>query len=243
MAGSGFLDRARSLGVGLGEAEAATFALYRDLILAAAERFNLTAVRDPEEVERRHFLEALAFGAELERLGAIPPNGECRVIDIGSGAGLPGIPLKLAWPALRLSLLESNQKRCRFLRETIERLGLSAVEVLEGRAEVWARRDGYRDAFDLAVARAVAPLPVLIEYALPFLRPGACLAANKGSSAPREIEASGPALRELGGEVEHTGSFQPPGGRPQTLILVRKLAATPERYPRRSGIAAKRPIT
>jgi 16S rRNA (guanine527-N7)-methyltransferase len=230
------------LGLTLDEGQLAAFGLYRDLILEAAARFNLTAVREAREIERRHFLEALCLGQELARLDVIAPMRGCRVIDIGSGAGLPGIPLKIAWPRLEMSLLESNEKRCRFLREAIQRLGLDGVAVLEGRAEVWGRDAGHRDRYDLAVARAVAPLPVLLEYALPFVREGGRLAAQKGSAAPREIAAAGAALTELRGEVEYSGAFEPPGGPRQTLLLVRKLGTTPQRYPRRPGIPAKRPI-
>jgi len=237
-----FRSDIESLGLALDERQLEAFGLYRDLILEAAARFNLTAVREAREIERRHFLEALWLGQELARLGVIATTRDCRVIDIGSGAGLPGIPLRIAWPHLQLSLLESNEKRCRFLREAIRRLGLDRVEVLEGRAEVWARESGHRDRYDLAIARAVAPLPVLLEYSLPFVREGGLLAAQKGSAAPREIAASGAALRELRGEIEYAGAFEPPGGARQTLLLVRKLGPTPERYPRRPGIPAKRPI-
>jgi 16S rRNA (guanine527-N7)-methyltransferase len=233
---------ARDIGVVLDEGQLAAFDAYRDLILVAAERFNLTAVREPGEVERRHFLEALALGAALVRLGVMVPEGRPRVIDIGSGAGLPGLPIKIAWPAIEMALLESNEKRCRFLRETIAGLGLSGAAVLEGRAETWARDPGHRGRYDLALARAVAPLPVLLEYALPFLRVGGWLAAPKGSAAPRELAASGRALAELGGGPPEAVPFLPPGGRPQTLVLVRKVGQTPDRYPRRQGVPSKRPI-
>jgi 16S rRNA (guanine527-N7)-methyltransferase len=233
---------ARDIGVVLDEGQLADFAAYRDLVLAAAERFNLTAVRDPGEVERRHFLEALALGATLVRLGVLAPAARPRVIDVGSGAGLPGLPVKIAWPEVEMALLESNEKRCRFLRETIARLGLAGAKVLEGRAETWARHRDHRERYDLALARAVAPLPVLLEYALPFLRVGGWLAAPKGSAAPRELAASGRALAELGGGPPEALPFEPPGGRPQTLVLVQKVSPTPERYPRRQGVPSRRPI-
>lgn len=242
MARKSFEQIARSLGFDLNEAQLHAFAQYRDRMLETATRFNLTGVRDPEEIERRHFLESLALGQELLRLGAIQSLGSFRAIDIGTGAGIPGIPLKIVQPAMRLSLLESNQKRCRFLRDVVACLALQETEVLEGRAETWAREEAHREGYDLALARAVAPLPVLLEYALPFLRVGGWLAAPKGSAAPREVRDSGLALRELGGEISYSGSFRPPFGPAQTLILVRKVHPTPGRYPRRAGIPSKRPL-
>jgi 16S rRNA (guanine527-N7)-methyltransferase len=238
---NGFVEEAVLLGVSLSEAAANAFERYRDMILEAAYRFSLTAVREPREIERRHFLESLALGRDLAAAGLLSEEPR-RVIDIGSGAGIPGIPLKLAWPQIELTLLESNEKRCRFLREVIAQLSLDRTRVVEGRAEDWGREPSLRESYDLATARAVAPLAVLVEYALVFLKNGGYLAAPKGSAAPRELEQAKAAIRELGGELVSAGPFRPPRGRPQTLIIVRKVATTPERYPRRPGVAAKRPI-
>jgi 16S rRNA (guanine527-N7)-methyltransferase len=235
-----FAGRAHAAGVSIDEGQARAFNEYRDLILEAAAQFNLTAVRDPDEIERRHFLEALALGRLLRDAGALVDG--IAVIDIGSGAGFPGLPLKIAWPSLRMTLLEANGKRCSFLREAIARLDLTDATVLEGRAEEWGHDTAHRDTYDLAIARAVAPLPVLLEYALPFVRPAGWLAAQKGSAAPREMEEAAAALRELGATIERVLSLRPPGGREQSVVLVRKLGPTPERYPRRPGVAARRPI-
>jgi 16S rRNA (guanine527-N7)-methyltransferase len=231
-----------ALGLSLDSGQIAAFRTYRDLILEAAERFNLTAVRQAGEIERRHFLESLALGQALVGAQAMPAAVPCRAIDIGSGAGIPGIAVKIGWPSLEMSLLESNEKRCQFLRQVIDRLDLEDTQVLEGRAEVWARDPRHREAYDLAIGRAVAPLPVLLEYALPFLRVDGYLAAPKGSAAQRELVEAAPALKELGGEIVETIAFTPPGSRSQTLILVRKAGATPERYPRRTGVPARRPL-
>jgi 16S rRNA (guanine527-N7)-methyltransferase len=235
-----FTERARAAGAAIEPGQAAAFREYRDRIVDAATRFNLTAVRDPVEIERRHFLEALALGALLRESGVL--HEDTRMIDIGSGAGFPGLPLKIAWPSLHLTLLEANAKRCAFLRATITALGLRDVSVLEGRAEELGREAGHRDAYELAVARAVAPLPVLLEYALPFVRPGGWLAAQKGTAAPREVEEAAGALRELRAKVGSVVLLRPPGGREQSVVLVRKLAPTPERYPRRPGVPARRPL-
>ncbi len=235
-----FPDAVRALGIDLDPDVIERFRRYRDLMAEAARQFSLTAVREPAQIERRHFLESLAFGRLLAGRGLLPDGA--RVIDIGSGAGLPGLPLKLAWPSLRLALLESNSRRCRFLGAAIRELGLGDVAVLEGRSEHFGRDPAHRAAYDLVVARAVAPLPILIEYALPFLRLGGRLAVAKGSGAQRELDSAGAALQALGGRLEAALAFQPPGGLKQTVIVIVKETPTPERYPRRAGLPAKRPI-
>jgi 16S rRNA (guanine527-N7)-methyltransferase len=230
----------RDLGVDFDEAALRHFDLYRDLLVESAQQFNLTTVRDPEGIEVRHFLESVAFGLLLRGHGLLEDGA--RVLDIGTGAGFPGMPLQIAYPALRVTLLESLTKRCIFLQQVIDALGLEQATVLDGRAEEFGRDERYREAFDLVVARAVAPMPVLIEYALPFLRVGGHLAATKGSATLRELDESQRALVELGGEHRLTLPFQPPGGIAQSVIVVEKISPTPERYPRRPGMASKRPI-
>ncbi|HWO73485.1 MAG TPA: 16S rRNA (guanine(527)-N(7))-methyltransferase RsmG [Dehalococcoidia bacterium] len=212
---------------------------YRDALAGAP--FNLTSLRDrePQALERRHLAESLAFGQLLARRGLLTPG--VRLLDLGAGAGLPGIPLKIAWPDIDLTLLESVGKKCRFLEDVVRRLGLEA-KVVEARAEDAGRDPRYREAFDLVVARAVAPLPVLLEYSLPLLRVGGQLAAIKGSAALREVEDSGAALAALGGRLVDIDVFRAPGGMELRAVLVGKDFPTPERYPRRAGIPAKRPI-
>lgn len=237
---SGLASGLDSLGLTLDAEAVSRLERYRDLIASGSARVSLTSVRDPAAIERRHILESLAFGRELESLGLLAAGAG--VIDIGSGAGLPGLPLKLGWPSLRLTLLESVGKKCRFLRSAIAELGLSGIGVVEGRAEDAGRDPAHRAAYDLAVARAVAPLNVLLEYALPLLRLGGHFAGTKGSAAARELQQSATALRTLGGEVTVQRAFLPPEGAAQTLIVVRKTGPTPEAYPRRAGIPAKRPL-
>jgi 16S rRNA (guanine527-N7)-methyltransferase len=237
-----FRAAARELGFPLSGGQIAAFAAYRDLIVTAAAAFNLTAVRDPSEIERRHFLESLALGRLLLDLGLLAPGRADRVLDLGSGAGLPGLPIKIVLPEIRLTLLEANEKRCRFLRDAIQSLGLTGADVLEGRAEVWAHDAAHREAYDLVMARAVAPLAVLAEYAFGFVRAGGHFAAPKGSSATREIAETANGMTALGGEIAGQYPLLPPGGRPQTLIVFRKAAPTPDHFPRRPGIARKRPL-
>jgi 16S rRNA (guanine527-N7)-methyltransferase len=215
---------------------------YRDLLDAASREFNLTSqsLQSAEQIERRHIVESLAYGALLQRNHLL--DGAPRVVDIGTGAGLPGIPLRIVWPDMDLVLLESVGKKCRFLEDVVSNLNLARVEVVEGRAEDFGRDAARRETFDLVIARAVAPLPVLLEYSLPLLRVGGHLAATKGSAAIAEIDASAKALETLGGRLVDNAPLKPPDGAPLTVVIVEKVAPTPEQYPRRAGIPTKRPL-
>lgn len=236
------------LGLSLSEGQVAQLTSFGELLATSANEFNLTSLRDREGIERRHIVESLAFGVFLQKHGLLLPAGQQHataspsVLDIGTGAGLPGIPLKIAWPEMHLTLLESIGKKCRFLEQARDALGLDGVEVVEARAEDFGRDPAHREHYDLAIGRAVAPLAVLMEYALPALRVGGWLAAPKGSAALTELEAASVAFDALGGCLHDAAPFQPPEGARQTVILVEKVGTTPERYPRRAGIPSKRPL-
>jgi 16S rRNA (guanine527-N7)-methyltransferase len=215
------------------------FELYLRELEAARPRLRLTSLTDRDEIQRRHFLEPLALLAAIERDDL--PRG--RVIDIGSGAGFPGLPMKIERPEMNLTLLEANERRAAFLRHLVERLELEGVSVVCGRAEDVAHDPAHRETYDLAVARAVARLPTLVELALPFLRVGGWLAAPKGSGATREVREAAAALAACGGSVEAVRPLDLPAwNTPPTLVLVRKHSRTPDRFPRRPGIPAKRPL-
>lgn len=215
------------------------FRIYAERLQQESRRASLTSARDVGAIYRRHFAESLAILQALEGAGVLASP----VIDIGTGAGFPGLPMKIARPQLDVTLVEATGKKARFLEATVEELGLSGVRVVQGRAEELGRDAGFRDTFPLAVARAVAPLPVLLELALPFVATGGVLAAPKGSAAPRELRESEKALSELRGEVISAAPLELAIEGPRlTLILVRKTGATPERYPRRTGIPNKRPL-
>jgi 16S rRNA (guanine527-N7)-methyltransferase len=246
-----FSEALRALDLELTGEQVSRLTRYRDLLATSANEFNLTSLRDPQAIERRHLIESLALGVLLGEHGLLPTSvahesmggdGPYRVLDIGTGAGLPGIPLKIAWPAIHLTLLESVGKKCRFLEQACEALGLDNSEVVEGRAEDFGRDANRREAYDLALARAVAPLAVLMEYALPALRVGGWLAAQKGSAADSELAAATQAFGVLGGRLHEAVPFRPPAGLEQTVLLIEKVAPTPERYPRRAGIPSKRPL-
>ena len=214
-------------------------ARYRDLLVAHAPEAGLTSLRDPAEIERRHIGESLALMEALEAKGLLVSP----VIDIGAGGGLPGIPLKIARPELEMTLLEATRKKVAFLELAVRDLQLHNVNVVGARAEDAARDPAHRERYRLALARAVAPLPVLIELALPFLQVGGALASPKGSRASEEVAAAENALSECGGEVEGVYEIELPWpGTAPSLVIVRKTSQTPERYPRRAGIPAKRPL-
>lgn len=233
------LKDAKWLRISLDQDQIEAFQTYEQALLSEGRRAGLTAIRDSESIERRHFLESLALLAALEEAGAL---GE-RVIDIGTGAGFPGLPMKIARPQLRLTLLEATGKKAAFLRSLVERLGLRDVTVVHGRAEELAHDPAQRGAYDLALARALSPLPALVELALGFLRTGGFLAAPKGSRAKREVQEATAALAACGGAVQAVRRLALPSARiAPTLVIIRKVSDTPERFPRRSGIPAKRPL-
>jgi 16S rRNA (guanine527-N7)-methyltransferase len=230
---------AKRLRFGLDKNQLETFRTYMEELEAARPRLRLTALTEPETIQRRHFLEPLALLVALEEMA---PLGET-AIDIGSGAGFPGLPIKIVRPGLKLTLLEAHAKRAAFLRHLVQRLALEGVTVVNGRAEEVAHDLQHREAYDLALARAVAPLPTLVELTLPFLRIGGVLAAPKGSRARREVNEAAAALRACGGVVESTRPLDVPGGeKTPTLVIVRKTSGTPQHFPRRPGIPAKRSL-
>lgn len=231
---------ADDLGLPLEPTQVCEFRRYYRALLEWNAIMNLTSVTDWEQVQRRHFLDSLSLAPVIRTHNL----EKCRFIDIGSGAGLPGIPMKIAFPSMTGTLVDATAKKVRFLKSVIDTLKLRGVEALHGRSEELARLPGLREQFDLVVARAVAPMPVLAELTLPFCRPGGHVVVHKTSSAAGEIEESRYAIDTLGGEIrdfivtDHDGSDS---GR--LLLVVAKVGPSPEGYPRRSGIPAKRPLS
>ena len=213
------------------------FELYARELLAWNKRYNLTAITDPVEIEIKHFIDSLSC------LKVAQFRGNDSVIDIGTGAGLPGLPLKIVCPSIHMTLVESIRKKADFCEHVIEKLGLDGVEVIHGRAETLGQNARHRASYDWALARAVALAPVLLEYLLPFLKLKGHAVLQKGSTGPKEIQSAAKALAVLGGEVVQMSPVElPKVTEPRYLILVRKCAATPEKYPRRPGMPAKRPL-
>ena len=206
---------------------------YARLLVDYNQKVNLTAITDPEGIEDKHFLDSLLFASQPEVTG--------RMVDVGAGAGFPGIVAKIYRPDLALTLMEPTGKRVDFLRFVCETLGLEGVEFAKERAEEAARKV-WREQFNLASARAVAALPVLAEYCLPLVKVGGCFVAMKGASAAQELAAAQGAIRKLGGEYRETRDFHLPGGDARSLVVVRKISRTPTAYPRNGGKIAKAPL-
>lgn len=205
---------------------------YAELLVEYNKKVNLTAITEPEGIEDRHFIDSLLLAAQPEVRG--------RVVDVGTGAGFPGIVLKLFRPEIELTLMEPTGKRVDFLKYACAELGLEA-EFAKERAEEAARKR-WRETFDTAVARAVADLPVLAEYCLPLVKVGGVFVAMKGSSAQDEAARGAGAVKKLGGEVAGTRAFTLPDSSARELIFCTKISHTPPAYPRNGGKIAKAPL-
>lgn len=231
------------LGLALDERALERFARYLALLVEWNERAGLTAVTDPDEVQRRHFAESLALLVALRGAGVLTHGQPATLVDLGSGAGFPGLPLAIAEPALRVALIESHGRRAQFLATVVDALGLANVQVVHARAEQAGHDPALRGTFDVATARAVASLAVLVEYALPLLRPGGVLAAPKGSRAVAELAEAAHAIAMLGGHAEPSVPLAlPPDAPPQQVLMVRRTGPLDARYPRRAGMPEKRPL-
>ncbi|MCA9969245.1 MAG: 16S rRNA (guanine(527)-N(7))-methyltransferase RsmG [Anaerolineales bacterium] len=228
---------AAEFGLRLDEHQLQQFTRYQALLLAWGQRLNLTAILAPDEIVVRHFLDSLTCALATGDL-----NGRS-LIDVGTGAGFPGLPLKILYPDMQLTLVESVAKKCAFLEAVVAELGLTGVRIVPERAEALARDPAHREAYDWAVARAVAELRVLLEYLLPLCRIGGRALAQKGDSAPAEVAAAQLAVSRLGGGTPYMQTVQLPNRDvPHYLVVVPKVGRTPAKYPRRPGMPAKRPL-
>lgn len=233
-----FAQQARTiLGLNLTQSQLAALERYENELLEWNLRVNLTAINKPEKIRTKHFLDSLTC------LIAMRNTPSDRVIDVGTGAGFPGIPLKIICPGIRLSLVESVGKKAAFCQHIVDSLGLKNVTVLSERVEAVGALPSHREQYDWAIARAVANLPVLVEYLLPLVRVGGKALAMKGESGLAEAQSAENALRLLGGRLHQIVPVTLPGVEEQRyLVVIEKIAATPDQYPRRVGVPTKKPL-
>lgn len=231
----------RDLSVNLSEFQLEQFYRYYELLTEWNRVMNLTSITEMRAVICKHFIDSLSI---IKIVPDLKKNSSRRLLDLGSGAGLPGVPLKIAFPDLKITLLDSLNKRIRFLNEVICELGLSHIEAVHGRAEDFGKDPSFRESYDLCVSRAVANLSTLSEYCLPFVRREGLFVSYKSGAVRMELEQAGKAVRILGGSIEKTVYFQLPGTEEnRSLILIRKIRNTPAGYPRKAGLPGKEPLT
>lgn len=228
-------EKLSCINVQLLESKIRDFYTYMELLTEWNEKMNLTAIVEGDEVIDKHFVDSLTISQYIE--------DDTNIIDVGTGAGFPGIPLKIVRDSLKIDLLDSLNKRVSFLNEVISKLQLEKITAIHSRAEDEASKKEKRESYDIAVSRAVANLPVLLEYLLPFVKLGGKCICMKGINIEEEINNSKKALEELGGEIEEIKKLQLPNtDATRNIIIVRKIANTPKKYPRKAGTASKSPI-
>lgn len=213
------------------------FLRFYEILIEWNQFMNLTSITEYEEVVEKHFVDSLSI------IKAVNLNEIKKIIDIGTGAGFPGIPLKIIYPHLKVTLLDSLNKRVNFLKAVIEELGLDDIEIIHGRAEDYAKRKEYREKYDLCVSRAVANLSTLSEYCIPFVSVGGMFISYKSNEIDEELLKSKNAIKCLGGNISNIIRFQLPGtdiGR--AFVKVEKIKNTPKKYPRKAGIPGKEPL-
>jgi 16S rRNA (guanine527-N7)-methyltransferase len=237
------MDRLRAgaekLGITLSEADIGKFRTFYEELIEWNQRINLTSITGYERVQVDHFLDALTVLTVWR-----PQSPQPRVMDVGAGAGIPGIPLKIAYPQIRLTLLEATAKKTGFLRHIVGKLELGDTQVVVGRAEDMAQEAVYREQFDLVLARGVARLATLAELTLPLCRTGGLVIAHKRGQIEAEVNEAAYAIGVLGGKLKEMAPVTMPEFTDnRALVVIEKVLPTPEKYPRRAGMPAKRPLT
>lgn len=232
-----FIKKCEKIGITLSEKQISQFMTYYDLLVEWNSFMNLTAITEFNEVIDKHFIDSLAICEYVDF-----KNGDS-LIDIGTGAGFPGIPLKIVFPELRITLLDSLNKRIKFLDTVIESLGLENVETIHGRAEDFAKQQSYREKYDFVISRAVANLATLSELCIPFAKEDKYFVSYKAEKCNEELEEAKKAISILGGKVEKQIEYKlPDTDMNRNLLLIKKVKSTPKKYPRKAGTPAKEPI-
>lgn len=228
-------NQANQINIQLTDKQKEQFYLYMNLLLEWNDKINLTAIVEEEDIIKKHFIDCLTICKYIEK--------DASIIDVGTGAGFPGIPIKIAKPDCKMVLLDSLNKRLNFLNDVTEKNKLDNIETVHFRAEEAGKNKKYREKFDIATSRAVAPLNVLVEYLLPLVKIGGKCICMKGSNAKEEIENSKKVINLLGGEIEKIEEFYlPDTDMARTIIIINKNSKTPEKYPRKAGTPSKEPI-
>lgn len=235
---SQFIKDARELEIILTDEQIEQFLLYYEMLSEWNGFMNLTAITEYNEVMKKHFIDSLSLCKAYQL-----SQNNLACIDVGTGAGFPGLALKIAYPGLRITLLDSLKKRIQFLDAVIEKLSLKGVETIHGRAEDFAKPGMLRESFDLCVSRAVANLSTLSEYCLPFVKKGGYFISYKSEKIVEEMEAARNAIFVLGGEVRKQVEFMlPDSDIYRNLFVIEKVKETPKKYPRKAGLPGKEPI-
>lgn len=232
-----FDQELETLGIRLTDIQKRQFDRYYELLIEWNRVMNLTGITEYDEVNLKHFTDSLTIVRikEMKNISTL--------IDVGTGAGFPGLPIKIAFPHIKVTLLDSLNKRIKFLDQIVEELGLDDVVTLHGRAEDYAKKDEYREKFDLCASRAVANLSTLSEYCLPFIKKGGCFVSYKSADSDEEIKMSEKALDILGGKIEKIDKFTLPGSdMGRALVMIEKVKNTPRKYPRKAGVPSKEPL-
>ena len=223
------------LGITLSEIQLKQFYNYMNLLIEWNKKINLTAITEPDEIILKHFVDSLTISKYI--------SDGTRVVDVGTGAGFPGIPLKIYRQDIEITLLDSLQKRINFLDEVIRELNLEKIETIHSRVEDFGKDKKYREKFDIATSRAVANLATLSEYLLPLVKVGGKVISMKGSLIEEELELSKNAIKILGGKVEKVDEFNLPNSDiSRNIILINKIKETPNKYPRKAGEPSKKPL-
>lgn len=232
-----FEEDLKELGVVISDKQKAQFVRYYEMLLDWNEKINLTAITDYDEVFKKHFIDSLSL------IKAYDVYTKSNVIDVGTGAGFPGLALKIAYPDLKITLLDSLNKRIHFLNAVIEELHLEGIEAVHGRAEDYAKPDKLREQFDLCVSRAVANLSTLSEYCLPYVKKGGYFISYKSEKITEESKSASHAVSILGGKVREQVEFMlPHSDIYRNLFVIEKVKVTPKKYPRKAGLPAKEPL-
>ena len=232
-----FESKLNELGITLTDNQKEQFVKFYELLVEWNKVMNLTGITEYEEVNEKHFVDSLSI------VKAIDINKVETVIDVGTGAGFPGIPLKIAFPHLNVVLLDSLNKRIKFLNAVIDELGLQGIATIHGRAEDFAKQTDYREQFDLCVSRAVANLATLSEYCIPYVKKNGLFVPYKSGEIEEELEQSKKAVHVLGGKIQDVVKFQLPGSEiGRSFVIINKLQNTAKKYPRKAGLPSKEPI-